>query len=84
MKFSFGLRSFVKKGKKRVAHYTGKGKGSVLHTVKSGSQSIWFTGWVGRKPLAPGTYKVTLVAADAAKNKSKPATLTSTVVRRSV
>jgi hypothetical protein len=81
VKLSFRLRSFAKKGKKRVARYTGKG--SIRHTVRSGSQAIWFTGWVGSKPLAPGTYKVIVVAADAAKNKSKPATMTFTIMRRS-
>ncbi len=50
------------------------------HSTK-GPNRIAFSGRYGRKRLAKGTYTATVTATDAARNRSKPHSLTFTVVR---
>ncbi len=49
--------------------------------VEAGRRSVAFSGRLGRRALAPGGYRLTVKAANAA-GSSKPATLAFTVVRR--
>lgn len=49
--------------------------------LAAGRASVPFSGRIGRRALAPGSYRVTLKAANAT-GSSKPATLAFTVVRR--
>jgi hypothetical protein len=56
----------------------------VLHfskAIKKGAARVAFTGAVGKTRLKPGTYRMRLVATDAAGNASKTASLTFTVVK---
>jgi hypothetical protein len=46
-----------------------------------GANKVRFKGKVGKKKLAPGVYRLTLTAVDAAGNKSKRATARFKVVR---
>jgi hypothetical protein len=50
--------------------------------LKAGRVSIAFSGRIGKKKLRPGSYQVTVVAKDAAGNRSKPARATFRIVRR--
>jgi CSLREA domain-containing protein len=49
--------------------------------AKQGANKKAFSGRIGRKALRPGTYRATLVARDAAGNRSKPRRLSLRVVR---
>ncbi len=51
-------------------------------SVKRGSNAFAFSGRIGRKALAPGSYRVTLVVTDRARNASKPRTITFAIVKR--
>ena len=51
------------------------------HQGRAGANSFKFTGRPGRK-LAPGSYRLTVVAADAAGNKSAPKSRPFTIARR--
>ena len=66
--------------KKRCTRYLTAMKVTRSKT-KRGGNTIAFTGRVGKKKLTPGAYRATLVATDAAGNKSKPARVSFTVVR---
>ena len=48
----------------------------------AGANRKRFSGRIGKRPLRPGRYRATLVATDAAGNRSKPKRLTFRVVRR--
>jgi hypothetical protein len=50
--------------------------------TKRGVNRVAFSGRIGRRKLKPGVYRATLVATDAAGNRSKPKRLTFRVVRR--
>jgi hypothetical protein len=50
------------------------------HTAK-GANAVAFSGRFGRKHLTPGSYTATLTATDAAGNRSKPRSVSFTVVR---
>ena len=50
--------------------------------ARTGPNSKRFSGRIGRKVLALGSYRVTLVATDAVGNASKPRRLTFKIVRR--
>jgi hypothetical protein len=50
--------------------------------TRAGSNRVAFSGRTRRSRLKPGTYRARLVARDRAGNRSKPVTLTFTVVRR--
>ena len=55
--------------KKKCTRYA-KVKGGFSHKGKKGTNRVTFTGKLGKKKLAPGTYRLRAVATDAAKNKS--------------
>jgi hypothetical protein len=57
-------------------------RGSLRFAGKPGSNSRAFSGKLGRTKLKPGRYRATIVATDAAGNKSTPRTAQFTVVRR--
>jgi streptogramin lyase len=83
----------VKKGKKRVcakptrknrkkhACTRYKSSGTLTRTSKKGKNSVKFTGRIGKKALRRGGYRLTVLATDAAGNKSKPRTLSFKVVK---
>jgi hypothetical protein len=48
---------------------------------KAGANAKKFSGRIGKRALKPGRYRATLVATDAAKNRSKPKRLLFKVVR---
>jgi hypothetical protein len=56
--------------------------GTLTRTGSTGGNVLVFSGRIGRKALAPGTYKMTLTAVDAARNKSQVRAVGFTVVRR--
>jgi hypothetical protein len=55
---------------------------AATHRIRAGSGRIGVTWRVGKKKLAPGTYRMTLVARDAAGNRSKPVRLKLTILRK--
>ena len=55
--------------------------GSVTRTLGAGSARFAFDGWVRGKRLAPGSYRATLQAVDAAGNRSSKAAPRLHVVR---
>ena len=50
--------------------------------LPQGTNTIAFSGRVGRRALAAGSYRATIVATDAASNRSRPRSAKFTVVRR--
>lgn len=71
-----------KNGKrKRCTRAVREGKPLTRRNLKAGKASIRFTGRIGRHKLPPGPYRATVVATDAARNPSKPATVSITIVR---
>jgi hypothetical protein len=81
VRFSFARKTTTRKGKKKLVRYTPKG--TITHSFKAGSQTLAFTGWIARKPLPPGSYRVSISATDAASDRSKTTKLTFTIVRAS-
>lgn len=65
---------------KRCTRWVGL-RGSARHASGAGSQRVRFSGLWGGKPLAPGSYRLTLVAADGAGRRSAPATVAFAIVR---
>ena len=57
-------------------------KPSLKRAVAAGPTAVPFTGRIGKKALKPGKYRVTVVVADAAGNRSKPKSIGFRVVRR--
>jgi hypothetical protein len=58
-------------------------RGSIkIAGARAGKVTIVFDGRIGTRALAPGNYKLALTATDAARNRSKPATVTFTIVKR--
>lgn len=55
--------------------------GAVTRGVKAGSGKVALSGRLGRKAMAAGTYRATLVATDAAGNRSKPVVVKFTIVK---
>jgi Tol biopolymer transport system component len=53
---------------------------TLTRTIKVGPGRISFTGRLGKRRLAPGTYRLTLTARDSAGNVSKPVSLRLTIV----
>ena len=80
VRFSIALRTSTRKGKKTIIRSVPKG--ALQHSFKAGSQTLAFSGWIGHKALAPGTYLVAILATDAAKNHSKTTKLTLTIVAK--
>jgi hypothetical protein len=62
----------------RCARYLARA--SLVRVLGAGVRSIPFSGRLGRRPLAPGSYRATITARDAAGNASSPRRLTLTVV----
>jgi virginiamycin B lyase len=83
----------VKKGKKRVcAKPTRKNRkkarctrlkkaGTLRRASHAGKNSVKFSGRIGHKALKPGSYRLTIVATDAAGNKSKAKRIDFRVVK---
>jgi streptogramin lyase len=83
----------VKKGKKRVcAKRTRKNRkkksctlfkkaGTLTRTSHAGKNNVKFSGRIGKKALKVGKYRLTIIASDAAGNKSKPKSLNFRVVK---
>jgi hypothetical protein len=63
---------------KRCAIYTSKG--TLRRSGRSGSNSVAFSGRIGKKKLPKGSYRITATATDAAGNKSRKKTATFKVV----
>ncbi len=57
-------------------------KPSLKRAVAAGPTAVPFSGRIGRKALKPGKYRVAVVVADAAGNRSKPRSIGFRVVRR--
>ena len=57
-------------------------KPSLKRAVATGATAVPFSGRIGRRALKPGKYRVTVVVADAAGNRSKPRSIGFRVVRR--
>ncbi|MDQ6805878.1 MAG: FG-GAP-like repeat-containing protein [Actinomycetota bacterium] len=57
-------------------------RGTLTRTSHVGKNSVGFSGRIGSKKLSPGSYLATLIATDAAKNASKPRTISFTIVKR--
>jgi hypothetical protein len=47
----------------------------------AGTDTVKFSGRIGRRALAPGSYRATITATDAAGNKSKPRTARFRIVK---
>ncbi len=85
-------RSGRRKGKRCVAptHKLRKARkcvrlslqGTLTRTSHKGANRVAFSGRIGSKALKPGRYQATLTATDGAKNKSKPKTITFSIVKR--
>jgi thrombospondin type 3 repeat protein len=56
-------------------------KGSFTHAGKAGANSFKFTGRVGGRKLAPGSYRLSAVATDTARNASVVKTVAFRIVR---
>jgi CSLREA domain-containing protein len=57
------------------------GAGSLRRSLGPGAQKVAFSGRVGKRALKPGTYRLTVLATDAAKNKSRAARKSFRIVR---
>jgi hypothetical protein len=55
---------------------------SLSRAVAGGATAVRFSGRIGKRALKPGRYKLTVVVADAAGNRSKPKSIGFRVVRR--
>jgi hypothetical protein len=75
----FTQRTVTRKNGKKVTRYLTKG--TVQRTFKAGSRSLWFSGWIGRKALPAGSYRMVIRAADAAKNHSRTITLPINIIK---
>jgi DNA-binding beta-propeller fold protein YncE len=71
------VRKAVKRGRCTVSARVA----TLTRTIKPGSGSVAFSGRIGSKALAPGVYRLTATARDAAGNASKPARLTFTILK---
>lgn len=81
--FTLSERARVQVKIKRVSKGRGKAaQGSIVRkSVAAGKRRIGFKGKVRGRKLKPGRYKATLVATDAAGNKSKPRFLRFRIIR---
>jgi DNA-binding beta-propeller fold protein YncE len=68
-------------GRRRCTRYTRAGT-LTRASLQAGQNTVKFSGRIGRRALKPGRYRVTIIATDAAGNRSKPRRATFTVVRR--
>ncbi len=65
--------------KKRRTTY--RKAGTVTRRIRSGDGAVALSGRVGKKRLAAGSYRLTLVASDGAGNRSKPVRISLTIVK---
>ena len=65
--------------KSRCSYY--KSYGSMAGNTKAGSNAVAFAGKVGKKELAAGSYRLTLVETDAAGNKSEAVSAKFAIVK---
>jgi hypothetical protein len=56
-------------------------EGTLTRSIRSGAGAVAFSGRINRRSLPRGTHRVTLVATDAAGNRSRPVRLTFRIVR---
>lgn len=68
------------RGKRKCTRFVSFGRFAAASKAQSNSKR--YSGRIGRKAMKPGTYRATLVAADAPGNTSAPKALTLKVVRR--
>lgn len=68
------------RGKRKCTRYQRFGR--FAQASKAQSNSKRYSGRIGRKAMKPGSFRATLVATDAAGNRSKPKRLALRVVRR--
>src|SRR5205085_8064005 len=66
------------KGKRCTLFVTAE---SLTRSSASGANSLKFSGRIGRRALKPGTYKATIVAVDAAGQRSAPRSVTFRIVK---
>jgi hypothetical protein len=59
-----------------------KTAGTLTRRLRAGASTVALSGRIGRKALPPGSYKLVLQAADAARNRSATKTLTLAIVAR--
>jgi len=57
-------------------------RGTLTRISRQGRNSVGFSGRIGSRRLSPGRYQATLLATDAAGNRSRPMTISFTIVRR--
>jgi hypothetical protein len=55
--------------------------GTLTRRIKAGVGKVALSGRLGRKAMAAGSYRATLVATDAAGNRSKPVVVKFTIVK---
>lgn len=75
-------RVATRKRRSRKACTRLKLSGTLRRGVKAGKRSLTFSGRIGKKALKTGRYRMTLLAADRAGNKSKPVSLRFRIVKR--
>ncbi len=56
-------------------------RGTLTRVSRLGRNSVAFSGRIGSRRLSPGRYQATLVATDAAGNRSSPRTISFTIAR---
>ena len=57
-------------------------RGTLTRISKAGANRVGFSGRIGSRALGSGTYTATITATDAAKNTSKPKTISFAIVKR--
>ncbi len=56
-------------------------EGTLTRSIRSGAGAVALSGRINRRSLPRGTHRITLVATDAAGNRSRPVRLTFRIVR---
>ena len=75
-------RSRTRANRRRAACIRYRRVGRFRQAGVAGSNTRWFSGWLGRRKLNPGTFRAGFVAADAAGNRSPSKTVAFTIVGR--
>lgn len=57
-------------------------RGTLTRASRGGANRVAFSGRIGSKRLPPGAYSATLIATDAARNTSRPKTISFVIVKR--
>ena len=68
------------RGSRRCTRYVRAGR-TLTRTSKAGRNRVKFTGRIGRRALKPGRYRLTIVATDAAGNRSRARRLNFRIVK---